>query len=70
MKTIAVDSEAYYDAEVSIKPLGAWAYVRHPQADHYLLPVDDGSGEVWAGRTETFDWDQLRGSQLLAHNMS
>lgn len=70
MKPIAFDTECFYSNDVSIKPLGAWAYVRHPQADHYLLTVDDGTGNVWAGRPETFDWDQLRGSQLLAHNMS
>ncbi len=70
MKPVAFDTECFYSNEVSIKPLGAWHYVRHPQADHYLLTVDDGTGNVWAGRPETFDWDQLRGSQLLAHNMS
>jgi len=70
MKTIALDTECFYDNTVSLKPLGTWHYVRHPQADHYLLTVDDGAGNVWAGRPETFDWDQLRGNHLVAHNMS
>jgi DNA polymerase len=70
MKTIAIDTECYYDKEVSIKPWGAWHYVRHPKADHYLLTVSEGTGEAWAGRPEHFAWEALRGNALVAHNMS
>jgi len=70
MKTVAIDTECYYDNDVSIRPLGAWAYVRHPKADHYLMSVHDGS-ETWVGHPSTFNWESLRSAGLLvAHNMS
>lgn len=69
MKPIAFDTECYYDDEVSVKPLGAWMYARHPKADHYMLTVADET-ERWSGRPETFNWETLRGRLLVAHNSS
>lgn len=69
LKPIAFDTECYYDDEVSVKPLGAWTYARHPKADHYMLTVADET-ERWSGRPETFNWETLRGRLLVAHNSS
>ena len=69
LKPLAFDTECYYDDEVSVKPLGAWTYARHPKADHYMLTVADET-ERWSGRPETFNWETLRGRLLVAHNSS
>ena len=37
MKTYAIDTETYYDKNVSTKNLGAEAYTRHP--DYYCLSL-------------------------------
>lgn len=63
----AMDFESYYDDEVSIKPLGAYNYLRHPKQDIYLVAVY-GPGVDYVGRPEGFDWEILRGNTVIAHN--
>lgn len=67
MSHAAVDFETYYDKQVSIKTLGGWHYLRHPQTDIYLCTVYDGH-QTFTGRPEEFDWRSLDGRVLVSHN--
>lgn len=66
-RTIALDTELFYSKEVSVKPLGAWKYVRHPKADCYMISVSDGT-DHWAGHPRDFNFSSLEGATLLSHN--
>ena len=66
-KVIGFDTESYYDNEVSVKPLGAWKYARHPLCDAYMISVCDGETS-WAGEPRHFNFDSLRGNILVSHN--
>lgn len=69
---VALDTETYYDDVVSIKTLGTWHYLRHPQADLYLLSVAADNGLRWVGHPKDFDWSQISGPDVtwLSHNVS
>jgi hypothetical protein len=64
---VVLDTESYYDNEVSVKPLGYWQYARHPQCEKFCISVCDGK-EVWAGHPRDFNFDSLNGVILLSHN--
>jgi DNA polymerase len=69
---VALDTETYYDDEVSIKTLGTWHYLRHPNADLYLLSVAADNGLRYVGHPKDFDWSQIIGPDVtwLSHNVS
>jgi DNA polymerase I-like protein with 3'-5' exonuclease and polymerase domains len=67
--TFAIDFETYYDKNVSIVTLGSHHYVRHPDCDVYMISVVNDDFE-WVGHPEDFNWDVLRGADLIAHNMA
>lgn len=66
----AVDFETYYDAEVSITMLGVFHYLRHPQADLYLVSIATDTGIQFVGDPLTFDWNSISGPHCtwLSHN--
>jgi len=64
-----VDFETYYDDEVSITTLGTVGYIRHPMFDAYMVSVVNDSIQ-WVGHPDDFDWSQLDGYTLAAHNAS
>ena len=66
-RTIALDTELFYSKEVSVKPLGAWKYTRHPKAECYMISVSDGT-EHWAGHPRDFNFASLEGASLISHN--
>lgn len=66
-EVIGFDTESYYDDEVSVRPLGAWMYSRHPRCDVYLISVADETGS-WAGHPRDFNFDSLKGKTLVSHN--
>ena len=66
-RIVALDTELYYDKEVSVKPLGTWKYARHPKADCYMVSVSDGT-DHWAGHPRDFNFASLEGATLLSHN--
>jgi hypothetical protein len=68
-RVVALDTELYYDKEVSVKPLGTWKYVRHPKAECYMVSVSDGT-EHWAGHPRDFNFSSLDGALLVSHNAS
>ena len=67
---VALDTETYYSDEVSLKVQGIYQYLRHPQADLYLLSVVTDTGLEWAGHPKDFDWSQIVGEDVtwLSHN--
>jgi DNA polymerase len=66
----AVDFETYYDSEVSITTLGVYHYLRHPQADIYLVSIATDTGIQYVGDPLTFDWNSISGPGCtwLSHN--
>lgn len=66
----AVDFETYYDNEVSITTLGVYHYLRHPQADLYLVSIATDTGIRYVGDPLGFDWHSISGPDCtwLSHN--
>lgn len=68
MKTYAIDTETYYDKNVSTKNLGAEAYTRHP--DYYCGMVSIVGPDVrFVGKPQDAPWTKLRGATWVAHNV-
>jgi len=67
MRTICLDTESYYDNDVSLNPLGGWGYAHHPKCDVYMMSVFDGVN-AWAGHPKDFNFASLDGARLLSHN--
>jgi hypothetical protein len=70
LRTIAIDLEAYYDRNFSLKTWGSVNYLAHPQGDIYLMAAVSDDGLRWAGRPEDFDWSLVKGARVIAHNAS
>jgi DNA polymerase I-like protein with 3'-5' exonuclease and polymerase domains len=75
METIAIDLETYYDREISIKPMGVDAYLRHPDTNLYLISLysENADGETtldWCGTPDDPEapWDRVKGCHAVAHN--
>jgi hypothetical protein len=68
---VAIDFEGFYDKKrkITIKDLGAYHYLRHPEQDIYLVSIYDGE-QLYIGRPEDFDWSSISGRHLLSHNRS
>lgn len=64
----SLDTESYYDNELSIKTLGAWHYVFHPAADHYLVSVAGSDGTRYVGPPEGAPWSKMAGGIWLSWN--
>jgi hypothetical protein len=68
MKTYAIDTETYYDKNVSVKELGAEAYTRHP--GYYCGMVSIVGPDVrFVGKPQDAPWNKLRGATWVAHNV-
>jgi DNA polymerase len=67
MKPIAIDFETYYDSECSVRALGNYHYMNHPEWDALLLAIygDELQGVY---RIEDVPWSQLSNRPLIAHN--
>ena len=65
----AVDFETYYDNQCSITTLGSYAYTRHPDFDAYMVSVVNDDIQ-FVGAPKDFDWSQVEGHTLVAHNAS
>ena len=67
-KDVVIDFETYYEEKTySVRKLGPKAYCQHHKFDAYLVSIvnDDIS---WVGHPSQFDWKQLNGFRLGAHN--
>lgn len=54
---IAIDTETFYSKEYTIRDLGNYGYVHHPEFDPYMLTAAVEDGE-WVGRPTDFVWDE------------
>lgn len=66
-KFAAIDFETYYDKEYSLKNMTTHEYVWDPRFDAYWVAVD-GDGISYSGPVKEFDFSQLDGYLLGAHN--
>jgi DNA polymerase I-like protein with 3'-5' exonuclease and polymerase domains len=62
----ALDTENYYDAELSITTMGAWKYTR--ASENYMLTIAGSDGLKYAGNPKDFDWGILRGKTIVMAN--
>ena len=69
---VALDTEAFYSKEVSIGTLGTWHYLRHPEADLYLITVLTDTGISFVGHPKDFNWSLINrpDAEWLSHNTS
>lgn len=61
MRTYALDTENFYDDEVSITTLGVWGYLRHPKSECYMVSVAGDDGYRWVGHPRDVDWERISG---------
>jgi len=66
---VAIDFESYYSKDCNISTLGTWSYLNDPLCDVYLVAIY-GDGIEFVGRPEDFDWKQLDGKFVIAHNLA
>lgn len=67
-KFYAIDTETYYDKEVSVKTYGAEAYTRHP--DYYCGMVSIVGPDVkFVGKPADAPWHKIAGATWVAHNV-
>jgi DNA polymerase I-like protein with 3'-5' exonuclease and polymerase domains len=62
----ALDTENYYDSELSIITMGAWKYSR--ASENYMLTIAGSDGTKYAGDPKEFDWGILRGKTIIMAN--
>jgi DNA polymerase len=67
--SLSLDFETVYDANYSVKTMGAWAYVNHPrfQATQVAALCDCWSCSCHPSK---FDWSVLHDADVIAHNAS
>lgn len=64
----AVDFESYYDDdEVSIKTLGGYMYLQHPQCDIYMVAIY-GPDVDYVGPPADAPWGKISGKLWVSHN--
>jgi hypothetical protein len=62
----ALDTENYYDSEISISTMGAWKYAR--ASENYMLTIAGSDGVKYAGNPKDFDWGLLKGKTIVMAN--
>ena len=67
-QVVAIDFETYYDADCSIRGNTAHNYVRHPKFEAFLVSIYAPNEFDYVGHPKDFDWSQLDGRTLIAHN--
>lgn len=67
-RVYALDTEEYYDAEVSVEVLGPWLYHQHPLTRAYLVSVAGTDGTRYAGPPEGAPWAAMAGAVWVSHN--
>ena len=69
MLILSLDTEAYYDDDVSIKTLGTYNYTR--KTDHYLVTLKRSDGASFVGHPSDFDWASVvKDHRWVSHNQS
>jgi hypothetical protein len=66
-KVIAIDFETFYTSKYSLTSMIPEEYCADDRFDAYLLSSYDGEN-TWVGSPKDYDWSQLEGCILLAHN--
>lgn len=64
---IAVDYETYYDAECSIRTMGAWNYCAHDDWEAYMVSLV-GNGIEFVGHPDKAPWDKVIDCDWVSHN--
>jgi DNA polymerase len=65
MNYLTIDTETYYDKDVTVRKQGAGMYAAHPQCDVYLMSAADGEN-TWVGHPRDFNFDVLDNYDALA----
>ena len=65
--TVAIDYETYYDAECSIRTMGAWNYCAHDDWEAYMVSIV-GNGIEYVGHPDKAPWDKVNDCDWVSHN--
>lgn len=70
MNNICIDTETYYSEDCTVKTLGNYNYVRHPDWDCYMVSVAGDNDLRYVGPPEQAPWDKIftKDSRLISHN--
>lgn len=66
---VCIDYETFYSKKLkySLRTQIAETYCLSPHFDPYMLSAYDGT-QSWVGRPQDFNWEAVRGCDVLAHN--
>lgn len=70
MNNICIDTETYYSEDCTVKTLGNYNYVRHPDWDCYMVSIAGDNDLRYVGPPEEAPWDKIftKDSRLISHN--
>lgn len=70
MTTICIDTETFYSDECTVRTLGNYNYVRHPEWYCYLVSIAGDNGLRFVGPPEEAPWSEVfkEEHRLIAHN--
>ena len=69
-QAVAIDFETYYDKECSVRGATARNYCLHEKFEAYLVAIYAPDEFEFVGHPKDFDWTQLEGRTIIAHNAS
>lgn len=69
-QAVAIDFETYYDKDCSVRGATPRNYVRHPKFEAFLVAIFAPDEFEFVGHPKDFDWSQLDGRTIVAHNAS
>lgn len=70
MTTICIDTETFYSDDCTVRTLGNYNYVRHPEWYCYLVSIAGDNGLRYVGPPENAPWGEIFNPKhrLIAHN--
>ena len=63
---VAIDFEAFYDADISVDTMGAWHYAR--ATDIYMVSMYFDNGFCYVGAPAQAPWNEVDGLCWVMHN--
>jgi DNA polymerase I-like protein with 3'-5' exonuclease and polymerase domains len=69
-QAVAIDFETYYDKDCSVRGATPRNYCLHEKFEAYLVAIYAPDEFEYVGHPKDFDWTQLEGRTIIAHNAS
>jgi hypothetical protein len=56
---VGVDFEGTTVGGLSLKTIGVWNYLHHPDQETFLVAICTGDQEPWVGHPKDYDWSLI-----------